>query len=212
MKKIVLLGSGGHAKSVVDSIEQTGEYQIVGFLEVKEKQAFSYHNYPVIGTDNDLERLYERGVEYAFITIGYIGKPTARELLYHRLEQAHFQIPVVIDASACIACDVIIGEGSFIGKNAIVNADANIGKMCIINSGVIIEHECEVGDYSHIAVGAVLCGGVCVGRETLIGANATILQERKIGNHAIVGAGTVITKDIARGCTVVGNPARVIKN
>lgn len=210
MKKIVLLGSGGHAKSVVDSLEQKGEYEIAGFLDVKGKQTFSYHDYQVIGTDDDIEKLYKQGIRYAFITIGYLGKPTARELLYDRLQQAHFQIPFIIDASVHIANDVVIGEGTFIGKHVIVNAEAKIGKMCIINSGAIIEHDCQIGNYSHIAVGAVLCGEARIEEKVFIGANATLIQGIQIGREGIIGAGSVVIQDVPAACTVVGNPARKI--
>ncbi|MEG1875966.1 MAG: acetyltransferase [Lachnospiraceae bacterium] len=196
MEKMVLLGSGGHAKSVIDTIEQNGCYEIVGFLDTKEKQNYHYRGYAVIGTDDDLLRLYQEGVHHAFITIGYMGQASIRQTLYQRLKDAKYNIPTIIDASAQIATDASIGEGTFIGKQVIVNADTVIEHMCIINSGAIVEHDCRVAEQVHIAVGAVVCGGVMIGKAAFIGANATILQGKQIGQRAMVGAGSIITKDV----------------
>ena len=44
--------------------------------------------------------------------------------------------------------------------------------------------------------------------EASIGSGATILGGVRIGAGALVGAGAVVTKDVAPGATVVGNPAR----
>ena len=44
-----------------------------------------------------------------------------------------------------------------------------------------------------------------------VGANATILPGIEIGEGSMIGAGAVVTKSVAAGRTVVGNPAREIK-
>ena len=210
MEKIILLGSGGHAKSVVDTIEKDGRYEIAGFLEVPEKQSFSYKGYQVIGVDADMQELYKQGVKYAFVTMGYMGTKSPRESIYQQLKETHFTIPTLIDPTACVAADAIIEAGTFVGKQAIVNAGAYIGKMCIINSGAIIEHECVIGDYSHIAVGAVICGNTKIGKAAFIGANATIIQGIRLGNQVVVGAGSVVIHELGDDTKAVGNPARII--
>ncbi len=53
--------------------------------------------------------------------------------------------------------------------------------------------------------------GPTIRRGARIGANATILPEIEVGEDAVVGAGAVVTRDVAPGDVVVGNPARVIK-
>lgn len=207
MEKIILLGSGGHAKSVVDVIEQGNLFEIAGFLDIPEKQEFSYKNYKVIGVDSDLKKFYNMGIKYGFVTMGYMGKKTPRVKLYQNLKEANFKLPIIKDLSACVAFDATIEEGVFIGKNAVINANAHIGKMSIINTGAIVEHECVIGEYTHIAVGAVLGGGIIIGKETFIGANATVIQGVEIGNCAIVGAGSVVLKNVSDKETVIGNPA-----
>ena len=57
MKKILLIGGGGHCKSCIDVIEQDGTYEIAGIIDVEEKVGENILGYPIIGTDNDLEKL-----------------------------------------------------------------------------------------------------------------------------------------------------------
>lgn len=206
-KKIVIIGAGGHAKSIIDSIEQAGEYRIEGFVEKKESD-FIYREYSCIGIDTDLKKIYESGVKCAVVAIGYMGHGKTREYLYTQLKDIGYELPVIADRSSIIANDVIVGEGTFIGKGVIINSDAQIGNMCIINSGAIIEHDCKVGDYSHVSVGAVMCGESVIKDRVFVGANSTLNQGVAVETSAIIGAGAVVTKNVAGGITVVGVPAR----
>lgn len=196
MESIILLGIGGHAHSIVDSIESNNEYNIYGFLDVEERVGEQYRDYKVIGTDDLLEDCFQRGIKNAFVSIGYLGTGNIRNVLYGRLKAIGFHLPNIIDRTAVIAKDVIMGEGNFVGKTAVINSTAKIGNMCIINTGAIVEHDCQIGDFSHVSVKSVLCGNVHVGREAFIGANATIIQEKSIGNKCIIGAGAIIRKNI----------------
>jgi len=191
MEKIVLLGSGGHAKSVVDAIEAQGRYEIVGFTDGEAQKGFAYRSYQVLGADSCLKTLFESGVHHAFVCVGYLGKGDVRNRLYAQLKEIGFSLPVVVDPSAVVAEDALLGEGCFVGKRAVVNSAAQIGKMAIINTGAIIEHDCVVGDFTHVAVGAVLCGCVTLGAESMIGANATVIQGVQLPEHSFVKSGSM---------------------
>lgn len=49
---------------------------------------------------------------------------------------------------------------------------------------------------------------VVIGEHVWIGGGAIILPGVTIGDDAVIGAGSVVTRDVAAGATVVGNPAR----
>ncbi len=209
MEQILVLGHGGHARSLIDILERENKYQIEGYV-INDNVIDGSMDYPVIGTDEDLEHLYQNGIRNAALGIGYLGKAELRERLYVKLKDIGFHMPVICDPSAIISEHAKIEEGSFIGKGAIINSDVTVGKMCIINSGAIVEHDCQIGDFSHISVGSILCGGVYIGRASFVGANSTIIQEKTIGKNSIIGAGSVVINDISAENTVVGVPARVI--
>ncbi|MDE6847497.1 MAG: acetyltransferase [Lachnospiraceae bacterium] len=210
MKQILILGGGGHAASLADILERENKYKIAGFV-VNEHMASCNIKYPVIGTDDDLLNLFQRGIKNAVIGVGYLGKSNLREKLYERLKRIGFDLPFICDPSAIVSEHVEIGEGTSIGKGAIINAGADIGKMCIINTGAIIEHDCIVEDFSHISVGSVLCGSVRVGEASFVGANATVIHGTKIGNHCIIGAGAAVRKNVEDNCMVGSKENIVIK-
>lgn len=212
MERIILIGAGGHAKTVVDTIKKQNLFEIAGFIDYGEKGREVYRGYKLIGNDGDLKDLYLSGIQYAFVCIGFMGRSTIREILYEKLTQIGFTLPLIIDETAVVAEDVKIGEGTYVGRNAVLNVAASVGKMCIINTATVVEHEADVGDFSHIAVGAVMCGGAKTGRGTLIGANSTIIQNIEVGEGSIIVAGSVVVDNIPPLCVAAGVPSRVIKD
>lgn len=207
MEKIVIIGCGGHAKSIADAIEYNPDFELVGFISKEKGDSFSYKKHTVVGCDEDLLDLYAQGIHSACIGIGTLGRDCLREHIFNQLKEIGYSLPAIIDGNAVIARDVVIGEGVFVGKNAVVNSSSIIEELCIVNSGAIVEHDCHVKRNTHIAVGGVLCGNVKVGNNSLIGANATIIQGVVLGDETVVGAGSVVLQDVDNGQTVVGNPA-----
>lgn len=196
MEDIVLVGFGGHGKSVADCIERQGKYHIIGYTDL---QSCGGSKYVYLGTDDVLEGIYAKGVRNAIVCLGYLGIGITREKIYDRLKNIGYTLPTIIDPSAIISEGTELGEGTFVGKLAVVNADSMVGKMAIINTKALVEHECTVGDFTHIAIGAVLCGNVSVGEASFVGANATVIQSYRVGDRVVIGAGTIVAKDIENG-------------
>lgn len=200
MKDIILIGGGGHALSVADTIERTGQYNIIGYTDVCDSQC----RYKYLGTDDVLMDYYHNGVQSLAMGIGFLGCMSVepiplRSRLYEKFIAMGFSFPAIIDPSAVVSEHTTIGDGTFVGKGAIINAEVKLGTLCIVNSGAILDHECEIGSGTHVATGATLCGQVKVGENTLIGAGATILQCKNIGERVIVGAGSTVLRDIVSG-------------
>lgn len=188
MEDIILVGYGGHAKSVADCIERQKQYRIIGYTDLEKHESV----YEYLGTDDVLRDYYRQGITNAAVCVGFLGKGCIREKIYENLKSIGYTLPVIRDPSSIVSSSALIGEGTFIGKQSVVNAGARIGKMVIVNSMALIEHECDVDDFSHVAVSAVLCGQVTVGRAAFIGANATVIQGKVISSYQSVPAGAVI--------------------
>ena len=208
MEDLIILGCGGHAKSVIDVIEEEGKYHILGFVDRERDDAYEYRGYSVIGTDEELKMLYDKGVHHAVICVGFMGHAQIRQRLYRQLKEIGYVLPNIIASSAEIAADAVLGEGIFVGRQAVINAEAVVGDVAIINTGAIVEHECRIGAFTHVAVGSTVCGNVRIGKNSMIGAGSTIIQGVRIGKNAIVGAGAVVVSDIPEEITVKGIPAR----
>jgi len=193
MKKLILIGGGGHCKSCIDVIEGVNEYNILGIIDTPDMVGQKVFDYEIIGTDNDIEKYAKQDVAF-LITVGQIESADLRIKLFNKVTEANGEFATVISPRAYVSKQSTIGAGTIIMHGAIVNAGANIGKNCIINTKSLIEHDCKIGDNCHVAVGAVLTGGVELGNDSFIGANATVVQYLHLPPKSFVNAGTLIKK------------------
>ncbi|MFH1428300.1 MAG: acetyltransferase [Candidatus Margulisiibacteriota bacterium] len=207
--EIVLVGGGGHAKVVIDTIHKNGDYKIKGIIE-KSADVSGLFNYPVLGNDDKLNEVYAAGCKNAFIAIGSIGDPSHRVKLYEKLKQIGFALPVIVHPAAVIAEGAVIEEGSFIAAGAVIGPDAKIGKNVIINTNTSVDHDCIIGDHIHMAPGVTLSAGVEIGHHAHIGTGSSVIQYRKIGAGTLIGAGSIVVKDIPEKVKAYGNPCRVM--
>lgn len=210
MTPILLLGGGGHCKSIIDTIKSSNLYDIVGIIDLKDSVGKEVNGIKIIDHEENLN-LYRNTIDNAFISIGSIGNVSIRKKVFLKLKKLNFNIPSIIDKTSIIGENVTIGNGTFIGKGSIINANVSIGENCIINSGVILEHDCKIDNFVHIAPGSIICGGVSISENSHIGAGTTIIQNKTIGNNTIIGAGSLITKDIGDNIVAYGNPAREVR-
>ncbi|WP_368293721.1 acetyltransferase [Dehalobacter sp. TBBPA1] len=212
MEKIVLIGAGGHALGVIDSIQSCQKFEIVGITELDYVAGKKVLGYGIIGNDDVLKSVFDSGVKNAFIAVGSIGNPSLRIKLYYMLKRQGFALPAIIDHSSNIGSDILLGEGIYAGKNTVINAGSTIGDMAIINTGAILEHGCCIEEFTHIGPGAVICGNVKIGARTHIGANSTVIQGVTIGDNCLIGAGSVVAGDVASKVVAYGNPCKRVRN
>lgn len=210
-KKLLLIGGGGHCKTVIEAIESNNYYDEIGIIDTNNNIGKLILRHPIIGSDQDLKKLKEKGYENAFISMGSIGNPMKRMDLHHLVKKLKFHVPIIIDQTAHVSKYAKISEGVFVGKNVIINADTIIREGVILNTGCIIEHDCRIGNFSHIAPGAILSGNVTIGDGAHIGANSVIRQGVLVGEKAVIGIGSVVVKDIESDCVAVGNPCRKVE-
>ncbi|MDR7857541.1 acetyltransferase [Tissierella sp.] len=210
MEDIILIGGGGHCKSIIDTIKDLNKFNIIGILDVSKKVGTYINGIKIIGTDEMLGKYFDEGIRAAHITLGSIGDPKHRKRLWKYASHIGFKFPQIVDKNAILGSNVDIGEGVFIGKGCIINIDSQIGNHSIINSGVIIEHDCRIGSFCHIAPGAALSGGVIIGDNTHIGTNATVIQNVNIGMNTLIGAGSVVVNNIGPNMKAYGNPCKEV--
>ncbi|MGG7213289.1 acetyltransferase [Clostridium nigeriense] len=208
MEKIVLIGAGGHCKSVLDSLLELRTYEVVGITDIKND--FEVMGVKVIGSDDILENLFKSGVSNAFISLGSIGNTSIRRKIYNNLRDIGYNLPRIIDKTAIVSKYATLEDGVFVGKGAIINAGSYIGSNSIINSGSIVEHDCKIGKFVHVAPGVTMSGGASIGNDSHVGTGASIIQGISIGKNSIIGAGSVIVRNIEDNCKVYGNPGRKV--
>lgn len=203
-KKIILVGGGGHCKSVIDVAESVG-YSIVGILDMPEMVGTNVLGYPVIGTDDNIPDYVEEA--QFVVTVGHIKDPSLRIKLHERINNAGGQLATLIASTAHVSRFASVGEGSVIMHQALVNADAHIGKGCIINTFANIEHDAVIGDYCHISTGTMVNGNCTVGEGVFLGSQSVLVNGIRIADRCVFAAGSMVRKNIVRKGIYSGNPA-----
>ncbi len=207
MRPLILIGGGGHCKSVIEVAESSGR-KIKGILDLPSTVGSWCLGYPIIGIDNDIPKFAD---ECEFIvTLGFIKNPTLRNKLHSLVEDANGRFATLAASTAHVSKYADIKQGSVILHCATVNAGACVGKGCIINSHANIEHDVMIGDYCHISTGAIINGDCKVGDNSFIGSGAVICNGLTICPDVVLGAGCVVTNDIIASGTYVGTPAKRI--
>ncbi|MCK4441190.1 MAG: acetyltransferase, partial [Sulfurovaceae bacterium] len=148
-KEILLIGGGGHCKSVIDVIEQENKYTIAGIIDKKELLGQEVLGYKVIGCDDDLEKLFQK-YKYALVTVGQIKSNSLRVKIFNVLKKIGYKLPVIISSLAYVSKHSKIEEGTVVLHHALVNANVNIGINCIINTKALIEHDAVIKEHCHI--------------------------------------------------------------
>ena len=201
MKKLLIIGAGGHGRVVADIAGRTGHYGSVAFLDdMPPKEGFAW---PYMGKTDRAEHLLD---QYELFVA--IGSGAVRRQLMERLCARGAKFAVLAAPEAVISSDVKLGEGTVVMPGAVINTGAAIGRGVIVNTASSVDHDCRVEDFCHVAVGAHLCGTVCVGPQTWIGAGATVINNIIICGGCVIGAGAVVVKDITQAGTYLGVPAR----
>lgn len=188
-KPLILLGGGGHCKSVIDVAESAG-YTILGILDKPELVGTKVLDYEIIGTDDDIPQYVDKA-EF-LITVGQIKSPAIRKKLALLVMRAGGKFATVIASDAYVSKYATIGAGTVVMHKAVVNADACIGEHCIINTMANIEHEVLIGGFCHVSTGVMVNGNCVIGDEVFIGSGSVLYNGISVIDNAIIPAGRVV--------------------
>jgi sugar O-acyltransferase (sialic acid O-acetyltransferase NeuD family) len=205
MKRIIILGAGGHAKVVCDALRLSG-YHVLGFLDDNpDLQGSQIMGIKVLGYTHQVGDLHADGA-----VVG-IGENRIRQRLYEQLLALEMPLVNAIHPSAVITSDAELGQGIAVFANVVVNPGSRIGNNVILNTASTVDHDCVIADHVHIAPGVHLCGGVQVGEGALVGVAAAVIPYKRIGPHTVIGGGALVAEDIPGDVLAYGVPARTIR-
>lgn len=200
VKKLMILGAGGHGRVVAEIAQLSGKYTDIVFLDDKAPDAMFPYAY-VGKCDAFVDHL----ADYDFFIA--IGNAAIRRRLQTDMETAGGNIVTLIHPSTIISHDVTIGKGTVIMAGAIVNTGSKIGDGVILNTASSVDHDCIVEDFCHVSVGAHLCGTVHLGTGTWVAAGATVINNVTICSDCLIGAGATVTHDLLNAGIYKGTPA-----
>ena len=212
MKDIVLYGCGGFGKEVAYIIERINAvqptYRLLGFLDdgARYHLGVEINGYPLLGKGDWI--IDHKDDCVCTCTIG-IPKVKARIQRKLAEEGVRFETIIAPDARVSPLCE--IGAGSVIYGYTSVSVNCKVGEGVLLNGRVSIGHDVEIGDYAAIMVGTAVSGECRIGSEVSIGGHAFIVPEKKVGDRAVIAAGSVVFTNVKEGTTVMGNPAKRMK-
>jgi sugar O-acyltransferase (sialic acid O-acetyltransferase NeuD family) len=189
VKRIFLIGAGGHCRSVIDVIESTGRFQIAGLFDRPENIGKKIGNYEIVGSDQELPSFVDAH-NFFLITLGQIKSAQARKTIFEKLKSINAQMATVISKRAYVAATAKISDGTVVMHDALVNSYASVGENCIINTKALIEHDCHVGHHCHVSTGAIVNGEVHIGDESFVGSQAVVRHAIKIPGRSLIQAGS----------------------
>jgi len=210
MRDLILIGGGGHARSVIDVVESGHDFRLVGIADRQEKMGKHVLNYAVTSIDKQLTSLANDN-QYFLITVGQIETAEIRMRLDQKLTRAGGKLASVVSPFARLSDHASVAEGTAIMHFALVNAGAQVGRNVIINTQALIEHDVVVGEFCHISTGAILNGGAIVGNRVFVGSHTTVRQGITIADKVVVGAHSYVNQPITEAGVYAGVPARRIR-
>ncbi|MDZ4726915.1 MAG: acetyltransferase [Leptospira sp.] len=211
MNEIFLIGSGGHAKVVLDAMI-AANCKPHGIIDNDpDKLESLLLGVTVIGDDNIFFNRFSPNDAKVVVGIGSVRSTKIRNQVYQLYNQRGYKFLNVIHPYAKISQYCQLQNSIQILANVTVNAGSVIGNNSILNTGSTIDHDCVIGNSVHIAPGVTLSGNVRIGDDTHIGTGAIVIQNISIGKNCLIGAGSVVLNNVPDNSVVVGCPARVIK-
>lgn len=209
---ILLLGSSGHAKVVIDIIEKENIFKIAGIIDPTLQPNIQIMGYPILGKESDIPNIIKKNNISGFLVA--IGDNCLREKVVTNVKEICPTLPFVstIHPSANIGKNVTIGCGTVIMAGTVINPDSNVGEFCIINTNASLDHDCSLGNFSSLAPRVVTGGNCIIGDRCAIGIGAVLTHGISIGKDTVIGAGSLVMENFGDCIVAYGSPAKKIRD
>ena len=201
MKPVLIIGGGGHAKVLIESLRKSNS-KIIGLTDTAMAVGSFCCNVTVLGDDNLIYKYKPADIDLVN-GLGSIPGEDNRWELERKFRNQDYSFASIIHPSAVLASDFQIKSGVQIMAGVIIQPNVIIGKSCIINTGVKVDHDCVIEEHCHLAPGVTLSGNVTIGKRTHIGTGTSVIQGVNVGQNCIIAAGSVIYKDVPSNTKVL---------
>ena len=200
MKSIIIVGASGFGREVAWVINRMNPVRVIaGFCDDDNERAAGVKEIaPFLSSVSDVLRSSK---DCSFFCA--IGNNKIRCKIMRMFDAEDVDVLTVVDTTAVISRDVVIGTGSFVGCNSVISVGCELGRASIINHNVTLGHDVVSGDYAQFCPGVRVSGGCRVGEGAMLGSNSCTIPEKKMGVWSMLGAGGVLLKDLDDyGCQV----------
>ena len=207
-KKLFIVGAGGLGRELHSWIQQhldfNRDYPFSGFLDDNPDALKPFGNFapvlPIVGHQVSAGSVYLCG----------IGSPKVKEKIISPLIKAGASFLSFIHPTCVIGQRVKLGQGVVLCPRVVLTCDIQVGDFCFFNIGSTVGHDVTIGSWTTVSSHCDITGLVHLGERVFLGSRASIIPKIKIGHDSTIAAGASVFSDVKPGCTVAGNPARVI--
>ncbi|GHV46495.1 serine O-acetyltransferase [Synergistales bacterium] len=211
MQDVIIYGAGGLGREIfalIDDINaQKPEWNFLGFVDDGKPAGTPIGTKKIIGDGSWLASI-DKPVA---VVMGFADSG-AKASLYDKLSlNKNIFFPIIKHPTALVASSSVLSEGVVVSAFCVIAPDAKIKQGVFLNWYSSVGHDSVLGDFCSVMPNVNISGNVTVGPRTLIGVGAKIHQNLKIGSDSVVGMGSIVLSNVPDRCTVLGNPARVVK-
>ncbi|MCX7121209.1 MAG: acetyltransferase [Gammaproteobacteria bacterium] len=207
MKKLIIVGSGGHARETAWVAENAG-FEVMGYLdEDVRKHNTLISGFPCLGSLELIKKLSDCELTVA------IGNSRIRKKVVNQIAGlCHPRYATIIHPTAILSGKkIVISAGAVLFPHVCLTENIAIGEHTILNVKSSVSHDSTIGNFVTLNPNATICGACVIHDGVEIGASATVIQEITIQSGALIGAGAVILNALNANYIYVGVPAKPIK-
>ena len=161
MKRVVIIGAGGHAREVAEILRASSpDTSVLGFVDDQsELEGKIINGLPILGGWSWLQ---DADMTEAAV-ICAVGSPEVRRNLARRAMESGLSFCNAISPLAYVSPHARIGQGVMIFPNAVISTDCAVGDHSIVNVGSTVSHDAELDSFSTINPGVHIAGNVSIG-------------------------------------------------
>lgn len=185
MSRLLIVGAGGHGRSLAEAVLADDRYEIAGFIDDFAQQSQQVLGCPVLGDTSNLSSYRS----HASLAIVAIGNNHLREQISNNLLSIGFKLITVIHPRAIVSSSAVIGDGCAIMAGAIIGTEARLGRGVIVNCGAVVDHDAQIQDYGHLGINASMSGGSSLGRRAWLKAGASLGCGIRVADEFILQVG-----------------------
>jgi sugar O-acyltransferase (sialic acid O-acetyltransferase NeuD family) len=184
--RLLIVGAGGHGRSVAEAAMRSGQYALAGFVDDGLSLGSPIWHTSVVGSTANLNACSALCDK----VVVAIGNNALRESLVTQLIGLGFELTTVIHPKAIVSPSAVIGQGCAIMAGAIVGTEAQLGLGVIVNCGSVVDHHATVHDFGHLGVNACMAGGTSLGQGSWIQAGCSLGYGVAIPAKTVLSPGT----------------------
>lgn len=212
MKRLVIIGAGGHGCDVAEIIRHQAQSgngpTLLGFVVDSEYLPDGGGpGKPILGDWS----WFEKADRDELAVICAVGDPAVRKRHVELAQSLGLLFMNAISPLAHILPDAKIGQGVVLFPHAVISRNVTLGDHAVINAGSTLGHDVTVERYGTISPGVHVGGNSLIGEGGYLGIGASVIPRVSVGAWTTIGAGAVVTDDMPGYAVAVGVPARIIK-